>query len=143
MTSTEVLSMYENIAGLTGKMAVAAQIGDFDALDRLENQCAAAAVPAIGGVTKLEGAARQRKIDLLKQILANDRAVRDVTEPWLGRFNGCFTCLIQKSARRALFYYLFGITRLLPQLPHPPAPSPPPRRSPLRRSPTCASSATP
>lgn len=88
MTSTEVLSMYENIAGLTGKMAVAAQLGDFDALDGLENQCAAAAVPALGGVPKLEGTARQRKIDLLKQILANDRAVRDVTEPWLGRLNG-------------------------------------------------------
>jgi flagellar protein FliT len=26
-----------------------------------------------------------RKIDLLKQIMANDRAIRDVTEPWMGR----------------------------------------------------------
>lgn len=88
MTSTEVLSMYENIAGLTGKMAVAAQMGDWNGLDQLENQCAAAAVPTIGGVPKLEGSARQRKIDLLKQILANDRAVRDVTEPWMGQLNG-------------------------------------------------------
>ena len=88
MTSTEVLSMYENIAGLTGKMAVAAQMGDWNGLEQLENQCAAAAVPAIGGVPKLEGSARQRKIDLLKQILANDRAVRDVTEPWMGQLNG-------------------------------------------------------
>ncbi|HEX8606623.1 MAG TPA: flagellar protein FliT [Pseudoduganella sp.] len=36
----------------------------------------------------LEGNARQRKIDLLKQIMANDRAIRDVTEPWMGRLNG-------------------------------------------------------
>jgi flagellar protein FliT len=34
------------------------------------------------------GDARQRKVDLLKQILANDRAIRDVTEPWLNRMPG-------------------------------------------------------
>ncbi len=88
MTSTEVLSMYENIAGLTGQMAAAAQLNDWNTLDQLENRCAAEAVSAIGGVPRLEGAARLRKIDLLKQIMANDRAVRDVTEPWMGRLNG-------------------------------------------------------
>ncbi len=88
MTSTEVLSMYENIAGLTSKMAVAAQMSDWSSLDRMENQCAAESVIAMGGVPALEGTARQRKIDLLKQILANDRAIRDVTEPWMGRLNG-------------------------------------------------------
>jgi flagellar protein FliT len=88
MTSTEVLSMYENIAGLTSKMVVAAQMSDWDGLDKLENQCASQAVPALGGVPALQGNARQRKLDLLKQILANDRAIRDVTEPWMGRLNG-------------------------------------------------------
>ncbi|TWI65297.1 flagellar protein FliT [Pseudoduganella lurida] len=88
MTSHEVLSMYENIAGLSSKMVVAAQMSDWNALDRMENQCAAAAVPTLGGVPALEGSARQRKIDLLKQIMANDRAIRDVTEPWQGRLNG-------------------------------------------------------
>jgi flagellar protein FliT len=88
MTSTEVLSMYENIAGLTSKMVVAAQVNDWHCLDRLENQCAAQSVGVLGGVPALEGNARQRKIDLLKQIMANDRAIRDVTEPWMGRLNG-------------------------------------------------------
>ncbi len=88
MTSTEVLSMYENIAGLTNKMVVAAQVGDWNSLDRLENGCAAQSVATLGGVPALEGSARQRKIDLLKQIMANDRAIRDVTEPWMGRLNG-------------------------------------------------------
>ncbi|WP_338771530.1 flagellar protein FliT [Massilia sp. METH4] len=88
MTSTDVLSMYENIAGLTSKMVVAAQVSDWNTLDRLENQCAAQSVAALGGVPALDGSARQRKIDLLKQIMANDRAIRDVTEPWMGRLNG-------------------------------------------------------
>lgn len=82
MTPNDVLSMYENIAGLTSKMAGAAQAGDFDGLSRMETQCALQSAQAIGGVPALAGAARMRKIDLLKLIMANDRAIRDVTEPW-------------------------------------------------------------
>lgn len=82
MTSNDVLSMYENIAGLTSKMAGAAQAGDFEGLSRMETQCALQSAPAIGEVPALEGAARMRKIDLLKMIMTNDRAIRDVTEPW-------------------------------------------------------------
>jgi flagellar protein FliT len=85
MTSNEVLSMYENIAALSGRMAVAARDGDFDSLARLETQCALHASATKSGVPPLEGAQRLRKIDLLKQIMANDRAVRDVTEPWHGQ----------------------------------------------------------
>ncbi len=82
MTSNEVLSMYEAIAGLTAKMAVAARAGDVEALSHMETQCALQSVAAIGGVPALAGAARMRKIDLLKQIMANDRAIREVCEPW-------------------------------------------------------------
>ena len=82
MTSNEVLSMYENIAGLTAKMAVAAQHGDRDGLCAMERQCAMQASATMGGVPALAGSARMRKIDLLKQIMANDRAIRNVTEPW-------------------------------------------------------------
>lgn len=82
MTPNDVLSMYENIAGLTSRMASAAQAGDYDGLSRMETQCALQAAPAVSGVPALAGAARMRKIDLLKMIMANDRAIRDVTEPW-------------------------------------------------------------
>jgi flagellar protein FliT len=87
MTSNEVLSMYENIAGLTGKMAAAAQSGDWNGFDSLQAQCAAQASATASGVPALDGAKRLRKIDLLKQIMANDRAVRDVTEPWMGQLD--------------------------------------------------------
>jgi len=83
MTSTEVLSMYENIAGLTNQMAAAARMGDWDGLSKLEGQCAAEARTIGTGVPPLGGAPRLRKIDLLKQILANDREIRDVTDPWM------------------------------------------------------------
>ncbi|WP_228895371.1 flagellar protein FliT [Pseudoduganella aquatica] len=90
MTSNEVLAMYENVATLTNNMVMAARASDWESLGRLENQTAVATATVAAGATvaPLEGAARQRKIDLLKQILANDRAVRDVTEPWLNRVPG-------------------------------------------------------
>lgn len=87
MTSNEVLSMYENLAGLTAKMSLAAQAGDWNTLTRLEKQCAGQASAVETGVPALSGAPRMRKIDLLKQIMANDRAIRDVTEPWMSPLN--------------------------------------------------------
>jgi flagellar protein FliT len=80
MTSSEVLSMYESLAGLTGKMAGAAQAGDLESLARLETQCAIHTAATATGVPALDGAPRMRKIDLLKQIMANDRAIREATE---------------------------------------------------------------
>ena len=82
MTSNEVLSMYGNIAGLTAKMAGAAKTGDWNGLAAMENACAAQAAGVETGVPALAGAARLRKIELIKQIMANDRAIREITEPW-------------------------------------------------------------
>lgn len=88
MTSTEVLSMYENIAGLTNQMVVAARSNDWDGLHKLEGKCASEARGVSSGTAPaLNGAPRLRKIDLLKQILANDRAIRDITEPWMGQLS--------------------------------------------------------
>ena len=88
MIATEVLSMYENIAGLSNQMAAAARMGDWDGLSQLENQCATEARAVATGVPALSGAPRLRKIDLLKQILANDREIRDATDPWMNQVPG-------------------------------------------------------
>ncbi|WP_253192812.1 flagellar protein FliT [Janthinobacterium sp. LM6] len=69
---------------MTNKMVVAARLSDWNDLDALENQCASAASTVMTGkVPALAGASRLRKIDLLKQILANDREIRTITEPWM------------------------------------------------------------
>jgi flagellar protein FliT len=84
MTANEVLCMYETIAGLSNQMALAARLSDWDGLSKLERQCAfeAGAISA-GPMTPLSGAPRLRKIDLIKNILANDREIRNMTEPWM------------------------------------------------------------
>ncbi|MDN2679589.1 flagellar protein FliT [Janthinobacterium sp. SUN033] len=69
---------------MTNKMVVAARSSDWNDLDALENQCASAASTVMTGkIPALAGASRLRKIDLLKQILANDREIRTITEPWM------------------------------------------------------------
>jgi flagellar protein FliT len=88
MIATEVLSMYENIAGLSNQMAAAARMGDWDGLSKLEARCATEARAVTTGVPALSGAPRMRKIDLLKQILANDREIRDIADPWMNQVPG-------------------------------------------------------
>lgn len=88
MNSSEVLSMYENIAGLSTQMAAAARMGDWDGVGKLETQCTSAARATATGVPALDGAPRMRKIDLLKQILANDREIRDLADPWMNTIPG-------------------------------------------------------
>ncbi|MGZ3252921.1 MAG: flagellar protein FliT [Burkholderiaceae bacterium] len=88
MTSSDVISTYEYIAKLTSEMVIAARTRNWQALSQLEDECAdqtrrieESAAPA------LTGAPRLRKFDLLKQILANDRAIREITEPWMAQMD--------------------------------------------------------
>lgn len=87
MTANDVLSMYENLATLSGHMTSAAQAGDWNGFDKLNTEAKVEARIAATGVPALDGAKRLRKIDLLKQLMANDRAIRDVTDPWMGQLD--------------------------------------------------------
>lgn len=91
MTSQDVLSLYEKIAGITAQMAMAAQAGDWNRFAQLEGQCKSQASTAAAGTIPLTGELRARKVALLKQIMANDRAVREVTEPWHARLDAAMS----------------------------------------------------
>lgn len=79
--------MYENLAGLTGQMAQAAKAGNWSDFEQLNLEARVEARSATAGVPALDGAKRLRKIDLLKQLMANDRAIRDITEPFDGQLD--------------------------------------------------------
>lgn len=82
MNANDVLAMYENLADLTGQMTHAAKAGDWHEFAQLNMEARAQAAPAVAGMPALTGANRLGKVALLKQLMANDRAIRDVTEPW-------------------------------------------------------------
>ncbi|MDR0934310.1 MAG: flagellar protein FliT [Burkholderiaceae bacterium] len=83
MASPEIITVYERLAGLTAQMAEAALAKNWHNFETLENQCARqAAYAKTLKPTPLTGAPLKRKISLLKEIMANDRSIREVTEPW-------------------------------------------------------------
>lgn len=82
-----LLHLYEEVARLTGSMLSAAHQNDWDRLLELEAGCANC-IESLKGCQaqeQLNEAARQQKVELLRMILANDREIRKLTDPWMQR----------------------------------------------------------
>lgn len=84
MSSEEVITVYENVSQITRQMLAAARSSDWATLQRLEQDCASQ-VSALknGKPAPLSGELRARKVRLLQTILADDREIRTITEPWM------------------------------------------------------------
>ncbi len=85
----DIVALYREVERLTGNMLSAAHQQDWDQLVALEAGCARC-VESIKGCqvsVKLSEEARQQKITLLKSILANDREIRKLTDPWMQRIS--------------------------------------------------------
>lgn len=89
MNEQEVIYLYENVATITDQMLAAARVGDWEQLAALESRCAdqvnilktgEAPVP-------LTGVSRARKVEIIKKILADDKEIRTITEPWMNKLS--------------------------------------------------------
>ena len=88
MNSQEVVSVYEAIAVITGQMLDAARDADWHQLASLEKQCAQhIQMIKLNDCERAEGSVRDRKIKVIKKILADDREIRNITEPWMARLS--------------------------------------------------------
>ena len=89
MTSEDILTVYESVADLTGQMLDAAGSNDWDRLVQLEQQCSShvSHLRANEATLPLTGPARKRKAELIKQVLADDRRIRDLTSPWMAQLS--------------------------------------------------------
>ncbi|WP_230427844.1 flagellar protein FliT [Undibacterium luofuense] len=83
--SNDVISLYENVACITDKMLCAAQLRDWEALSELESDCSREVekIQSSDSISLLTPELRQKKIRVIQHILANDRQIRDITEPWM------------------------------------------------------------
>jgi len=85
MNHQEVLAVYAAMADLTEQMVAAARSSDWDQLVLLEQRSAAHVQTLreqdIG--LPMRGAERERKIELIRQMLNADRQIRDLTMPWM------------------------------------------------------------
>jgi len=89
MNSQEVISLYETVAGITTQMLDAARNGDWDRLVVLETRCSSHVQQLRNGEPPepLSGMVRQRKVEIIKKILADDREIRNLTEPWMAHLS--------------------------------------------------------
>jgi len=87
MSTQNVISNYESLSSLTGKMRNAALGGEWDTLVGLEQQCSrqVAQMRSFDQNATLDETARRHKIQLIKKILADDAEIRNRTENWMGQ----------------------------------------------------------
>jgi len=108
-TTERLLDTYDTLSRTTACMLSAAQSGDWERLVSLEKDCAA----LVAELTQLENddplpqEVRPRKAALIRKVLADDRAIRDITEPWLKRLEAQLR--INRHEQRLLCTY--GPTR--------------------------------
>lgn len=81
----QTLTIYQNLLNLSEQMLEAAIKRDVDSLHQLQMQCACHVdhLREAGAATGVNDAERAAKVALLQQILANDKAIRDIAQPWL------------------------------------------------------------
>lgn len=84
MNSSEIITIYEAILIITGQMLKAAQSADWRNLIVLEQECKNLIKKIIinDESRMLSGELRQRKIEIIQQILAVDAEIRTLTQPW-------------------------------------------------------------
>lgn len=87
MSASQIIVNYESLSALTAQMREAAVQGEWDKLVSIERQCSShvATMKSADAVTTLDESSRQRKIQLIKKILADDAEIRNHTEVWMGQ----------------------------------------------------------
>lgn len=87
MNTQQIISNYESLSVLTSQMRDAAVQGEWDQLIDLEQQCSqhVATMKPVDTFDTLDASTRQRKVHLIKKILADDAEIRNHTEAWMGQ----------------------------------------------------------
>ncbi|MCI1014776.1 MULTISPECIES: flagellar protein FliT [Herbaspirillum] len=107
MNGDEVIAIYESISQLTDEMLAAARAADWDLLAGLEAQCGKhiANLRNCEDHVALPEALRNRKVDIIKKILEDDRHIRNLTEPGLRKLSA----LIQSNQTEQKLLNTYGM----------------------------------
>jgi len=87
MNTEEVIGNYESLAALTGEMREAANRGEWDRLIGLEQEYSrhVAGINSSDEIPLPDDATRQRVVQLIRKILADDAEIRSQTTNWMGQ----------------------------------------------------------
>ena len=83
----DIIAHYAAIADASGRMLAAARSGDWDGLVAAEKECArrVATLESLGDIAPRDAHERHMRIVILKDILAHDAEIRELTAPWLAQ----------------------------------------------------------
>lgn len=89
MNSLELISLYENVATITSNMLEAARSGNWELLEQLENDCSSRVQTIRESEIPFDLPAdmRDKKVRIIRKILADDKEIRDITEPWMAQLS--------------------------------------------------------
>lgn len=88
MNTEDTLSLYEEMTVISGQMLRAASEGEWDLLTELERECASRIDRLRQNETVVvQAEQRSRKVAAIRTILANDRQIRDLTQPWMAKLS--------------------------------------------------------
>jgi flagellar protein FliT len=107
LTPNQVLATYEKIGRLMARMCATARAADWKQLAVLEKECATlvALLQHSPVSAELTPPQQQRKLELLKQLLADDAEIRRHTEPWMENLKS----LIQSTGRKRQISQAYGL----------------------------------
>jgi flagellar protein FliT len=91
-TQDRFLECYAEIAAATSRMLAAARAADWQALDDSKRECNEwiARIERLGDPGPLlDGHGRRVRLDLLRRVLRDDAAIRELLQPWLGQVDRC------------------------------------------------------
>jgi len=83
------LTLYADVAGISEQMLAATQAEDWELLEKLEADCAACMedVRAMDKSVPLSKDELKQKIQYIEKILATDKQIRYLVEPWMARLS--------------------------------------------------------
>ena len=99
MDSTQILTIYEEMARLTRHMLLAARAADWDRLVTCEKACAAQFALLFAGESDQprDAAFQRRKAELIRGMLDDDAQVRRLADPWLAQLSSLIGNTRQQS----------------------------------------------
>ncbi len=89
MSSQDIITLYEAMSAITGEMLTAARDKDWELLITLESRCAAhvQTLQEKEPVALLSGLELEQKVHIIQKILADDRQIRTLAEPWMAQLS--------------------------------------------------------
>lgn len=87
MRGDDIISLYQAISDITDRMLEAARARDWEHFCELEARGAThvQTLRSHGAAIDLPQELREQKIEIIHQILARDRSIRDITDPWMAQ----------------------------------------------------------